>query len=170
MKALTVDELLVMYDEYVMLLGRQKAVESKLARAKLAGKDSEEIQKQANQISDELQVLSDSMTYDTPRIWIEYKYCAYKDEPQPILTMHDFRLHCSKPGYICTARFEFLNHALAQEGYVPLDNRAVYPDDMKLSDLLEQSLLDTLCEQTFSKWRSQECYRDATGAVRKWHI
>ena len=110
------------------------------------------------------------MTFDTPRIWIEYKYRAYRDESQPIATMHDFRLHCSKPGYICTARYSFLTDAMAREGFVSLDDRQVYPDDMELSELLKLSLLDDLDEITYKTWRDEEYYRDAKGAVRKWHI
>ena len=168
--AKTVDELLEMYADYTTLLAEQKTMERTVARAKLAGEDDETAQEQLDQLGAKLQELSDAMTFDTPRIWIEYKYRAYRDEPQPIATMHDFRLHCSKPGYICTARYNFLTDAMAREGFVSLNDRQVYPDDMELSELLKLSLLDDLDEITYKTWRDEEYYRDAKGAVRKWHI
>ena len=168
--AKTVDELLEMYANYTTLLVEQKALERTVARVKLAGKDDEMAQKQLDQLGVRLQELSDAMTFDTPRIWIEYKYRAYRDESQPIATMHDFRLHCSKPGYICTARYNFLNDAMTHEGLVPLSDQQVYPDDMELSELLKLSLLDDLDDTTYKAWRDEEYYRDAKGAVRKWHI
>ncbi len=115
-----------------------------------------------------MQTLSDAMTFDTPRIWIEYKYRAYADEPQPITTMHDLRLHCSKPGYICTARYTFLNDELTQAGEPPLSDRAAYPDSMDIGALLESPRLDALSDETFAAWRQHEYHRDAEGRVAKW--
>ena len=96
--AKTVDELLEMYADYTTLLAEQKTMERTVARAKLAGEDDETAQEQLDQLGAKLQELSDAMTFDTPRIWLEYKDRAYRDESQPIARMHDFRLHCSKPG------------------------------------------------------------------------
>ena len=59
---------------------------------------------------------------------------------------------------------------MAREGFVSLSDQQVYPDDMELSELLKLSLLDDLDEITYKTWRDEEYYRDAKGAVRKWHI
>lgn len=168
--AKTVDELLEMYTEYTRLLGEQTVLGRKLARVKMTGEDDGILQKQFDWLKARTQQLSDEMTFDMPRIWIEYKYRAYRNEVQPISTMHDLRLHCSKLGYICTARYHFLNEALVHEGCVPLSDRQVYPDNMELSELLAESLLDDLSEQTYHTWRNEEYHRDIRGGVQKWHI
>lgn len=168
MRALSVDELLEMYGRYGQLLAEQREVQKQLARVRLAGGDAGELAVQADALSTQLQELSDSMTFDTPQIWIAYKYRAYQDEAQPIATLHDFRMHCSKPGYICTARFEFLNDALARAEQARLSNRTAYADEMELSELLSSGVLDALDETTLETWREHEYYRDEAGRVAKW--
>ena len=97
-----VDKLLDMYDEYKTLTAKIAAAERRLALAKLKNNDIEQVQTELDILRRDQQQLSDTMTFDTPLIWVMYKFEAYQDEAQPIRTMHDFRLHCSKLGYICT--------------------------------------------------------------------
>lgn len=166
---LTVDELLAMYDRYQQCIASQSLVGRQLARAKLAGDSAaEQLLARATELDAEIQAVSDGMTFDSPRIWIEYKYRAYQGESQSITTMHDFRMHCSKPGYICTARFQFLNDALVRLGQAPLDDRTVYSDNMELSELLASGVLDALDETTLATWREHEYHRDEAGRVAKW--
>ena len=103
-----VDRLLDMYDEYKTLAAKITAAERRLALAKLKNSGVEQIRIELDNLLHSQQQLSDDMTFDTPLIWVMYKFEAYQDEAQPIRTMHDFRLHCSKPDYICTKRFIFL--------------------------------------------------------------
>lgn len=165
---LSVNDLLAMYTTYKQLLDKQRNAEKQLARARLAGQPTDDTPYHLDMLARELQLLSDTMTFDTPRIWIEYKYRAYQDDPQPITTMHDLRLHCSKPGYICTTRYTFLNTALISAGKTPLSDRTVYPDDMNLSVLLADSSLDQLPEDTYDTWRQHEYHKDSEGNTAKW--
>ena len=107
------------------------------------------------------------MTFDTPLVWVMYKFEAYQDEAQPIKTMHDFRLHCSKPGYICTKRFTFLNTHLCNNGQCPLTDDERYPDKMLLSEIFPL-LADIEQDEVFlSAWRAHEYYQE-DGIVKKW--
>ena len=92
-----VDRLLDMYDEYKTLAAKITAAERRLALAKLKNSGVEQIRIELDELRHNQQQLSDDMTFDTPLIWVMYKFEAYQDEAQPIRTMHDFRLHCSKP-------------------------------------------------------------------------
>ena len=122
-----VDRLLDMYDEYETLTAKIAAAERRLALAKLKNSDVEQIRIELDDLRRDQQRLSDGMTFDTPLVWVMYKFEAYKDEAQPIRTMHDFRLHCSKPGYICTKRFIFLNAHLCSNGQRPLTDSKNIP-------------------------------------------
>ena len=110
------------------------AAERRLALAKLKNSDVEQVRIELDNLRHSQQQLSDAMTFDTPLVWVMYKFEAYQDETQPIRTMHDFRLHCSKPGYICTKRFIFLNAHLCINGQRPLTDSEQYPDEMLLSE------------------------------------
>ncbi len=167
-RALTVDELLVMYAQYEQLLESQHAVEKQLARAQLRGEETSIVRMSLDTLTRALQELSDSMTFDTPRIWVEYKYRAYADSPQLIATMHDFRLHCSKPGYICTARYAFLDAELGRLGEPSLSDKAAYPDDRDVMEVLDSGVFDVLDDTFLRAWRRHEYFRDDTGAVAKW--
>ena len=96
-----------------------------------------------------------------------YKFEAYQDETQPIRTMHDFRLHCSKPGYICTKRFIFLNAHLCSNGQRPLTDSKKYPYEMLLSEIFP--LLGEIEQDKafLSSWRAYEYYQE-DGAIKKW--
>ena len=107
------------------------------------------------------------MTFDTPLVWVMYKFEAYQDEAQPIQTMHDFRLHCSKPGYICTKRFTFLNTHLCNNGQCPLADDERYPDKMLLSEIFPLLGEIERDEVFVSIWRAHEYYQE-DGIVKKW--
>ena len=162
-----VDRLLSMYDEYKTLTVKIAAAERRLALAKLRNSDIEQVQTELDILRRDQQRLSDTMTFDTPLIWVMYKFEAYQDEAQPIQTMHDFRLHCSKPGYICTKRFTFLNAHLCSNGQRPLTDSKQYPDEMLLSEIFP--LLDEIeqDEAFLSSWRAHEYYQEH-GAIKKW--
>ena len=167
-RALDVEALLAMYETYRGILKEKAEAEKELARATLMSKNTDDLSAQIDQLDNKLQDISDAMTFDTPRIWIEYKYKAYKSESQPIATMHDLRLHCSKPGYICTSRMDFLNDSLLQIEQTPLSDRDAYPDSMDIQTFLETHLLDTLPENIMTTWRRHEYNRDSSGSVAKW--
>ena len=143
-----VDKLLDMYDEHKALTAKIVAAERRVALAKLKNSSGEQIRIELDDLRHNQQQLSDNMTFDTPLVWVMYKFEAYQDEAQPIKTMHDFRLHCSKPGYICTKRFTFLNAHLLSE---------IFP---LLADIEQDEVF-------LSTWRAHEYYQE-DGIVKKW--
>ncbi|QCT42156.1 hypothetical protein [Candidatus Nanosynbacter featherlites] len=162
-----VDKLLDMYDEYTALTVKIAAAERRLALAKLKNSSGEQIRIELDDLRHSQQQLSDNMTFDTPLVWVMYKFEAYQDEAQPIQTMHDFRLHCSKPGYICTKRFTFLNAHLCNNGQCPLMDDERYPDKMLLSEIFPLLGEIEQDEAFLFSWRAHEYYQEA-GIVKKW--
>lgn len=162
-----VDRLLDMYDEYKTLTAKIAGAERRLALAKLKNSDVEQIWIELDDLRHSQQQLSDDMTFDTPLVWVMYKFEAYQDEAQPIRTMHDFRLHCSKPGYICTKRFIFLNAHLCSNGQRPLMDGERYPYEMLLSEIFPLLGEIEQDEAFLSSWRAHEYYQEG-GATKKW--
>ena len=162
-----VDKLLRMYDDYKTLAAKITAAERRLVLAKLNNSGTEQLRIELDDLRHSQQQLSDGMTFDTPLVWVMYKFEAYQDEAQPIRTMHDFRLHCSKPGYICTKRFIFLNAHLCSNGQSSLMDRRQYPDEMLLSEIFP--LLGEIEQDKafLSSWRAHEYYQE-DGAIKKW--
>lgn len=162
-----VDRLLDMYDEYKTLAAKITAAERRLALAKLKNSDVEQIRIGLDDLRYSQQQLSDDMTFDTPLVWVMYKFEAYQDEAQPIRTMHDFRLHCSKPGYICTKRFIFLNAHLCSNVQNSLMDRKQYPDEMLISEIFPLLSEIERDKNFLSNWRAHEYYQE-DGAIKKW--
>ena len=162
-----VDRLLSMYDEHKTLTVKIAAAERRLALAKLKNGDVKQIRIELDDLRHSQQRLSDTMTFDTPLVWVMYKFEAYQDEAQPIRTMHDFRLHCSKPDYICTKRFIFLNAHLCSNGQRPLTDRKQYPDEMLLSEIFPLLREIGQDEVFMSSWHAHEHYQE-DGAIKKW--
>jgi len=164
-----VDQLLAVYGQYKAIQAREASLSTKLAKAKLKNSPDETTQAEYNDAKQELQKIADAMTFANPIIWMLYKYEAYQDEAQPIRTMHDFRLHCSKEGYICTKRFRFLNAQLKKLGSVPLTDIAYYTDDTTVGEVAESRPLHNLVESTSfaDLWQKHE-YHTTNGRVAKW--
>lgn len=158
-----------MYQDYTSLLEDLNRVESQYAKATILNIESTELSIKQKQLTYQLQQLSDAMTFPDPLLWIQYKYYAYQDEAQPITTMHDFRIHCSKPGYICTKRFEFLNRSLINYGCSDLNSNQAYDDMLELSQLFKNKSLNRLLEDELfmNEWKSYEYYKEE-GRVAKW--
>ena len=162
-----VDRLLDMYDEYKTLTVKIAAAERRLALAKLKNSGVEQIRIELDDLRHSQQQLSDDMTFDTPLIWVMYKFEAYQDEAQTIKTMHDFRLHCSKPGYICTKRFISLNAHLCSNGQRSLIDSKKYPDEMLLSEIFPLLREIGQDEVFMSSWHAHEYYQE-DGVIKKW--
>jgi hypothetical protein len=164
-----VDQLLTKYEEYKAMMKLEASSSLKVAKAKLTGAIDEKMLRDYKQLKARLQELSDKMTFANPIIWMMYKYEAYKDEAQPIRTMHDFRVHCSKQGYICTKRFNFLNEQLLQRGNKSLKDVDEYHDDMLLAKLFTQkSIIELTSNSEFMKlWEVYE-YNRVAGQPAKW--
>ena len=164
-----VTELLAMYDQYKTMVKEEAIVSSKVAKAKLSTTSNPELERQYNQLKSNLQTLSDTMTFANPIIWMMYKFEAYKDEAQPIRTMHDLRIHCSKEGYICTKRFNFLNEQLIQRSHDSLNNERSYNDDIQLDQVFtRKDMLEITSNQDFMNlWETYEYYQVDTQPA-KW--
>jgi len=164
-----VEVLLRQYAQYTRLAQQEALTARALAKAKLKAKPLDELLNEHTTLKDQLQKLSDEMTFATPAVWMQYKYEAYKHEAQPIRTMNDFRVHCSKPDYICTKRYTFLNQSLVRRGEPSLADTHTYPDTLSLDEVLQTpALTHLLHDDDFMKaWAAYE-YHTADGRVAKW--
>lgn len=162
-----VDALLAHYRQYQDYQAEVARLERTLAKQKLRGESTEATTRQLREQQAAIDKLSDAMTFATPRIWVMYKYEAYQDEAQPIATMHDLRLHCAKPGYICTKRMNFLNEYLIDHGQVPLSDDVRYPDDMRLDAIYAELAALESDESLLADWQAHEYFRE-DGVVKKW--
>lgn len=162
-----VDKLLQQYGDYKKRAEAIQNARRRLAKQKLAGAATDETRQQLAELEKAQAELSDAMTFATPLIWLMYKFEAYQDESQPIRTLHDFRLHCSKSGYICTKRFNFLNAYLQKVAKTPLTDRKVYPDSMLLSQLFPE--IEKLNDDAdfLDEWCRHEYYQE-DGIAKKW--
>jgi hypothetical protein len=97
-----------------------------------------------------------------------YKFFAYKTEAQPIRTLADFRQHCSKPDYICTKRYTFLNQQLVDRNKKPLTDETFDPR-MSLEQIFVSPELDQLTQdaQFMKAWDDYE-YNHQDDRVAKW--
>lgn len=166
----SVEKLLSQYAAYKEKNEQLAGIERQLALATIRGdKQVGELSKKRDDMRQQLQQLSDEMTFDSPYVWIQYKYEAYKNDAQPILTMQDLRVHCSVEGYICTKRFLFLNGWLRKMNKHVLSDREYYPDSLSLRELLSgDGILSLSKDDAFMKqWRAYEYYRK-DGVVAKW--
>ena len=163
-----VQTLLDQYKQYTEMSREIKLLERQLAKTRLSGADTADAQGSLDKKTAELQALSDAMTFDSPATWIGYKLEAYRGEAQPILTMHDLRVHCSKPGYICTKRFAFLNRELDRRGLKTLADAEAFSDTVPLEDVLRSEELAAVVDAAFmDQWNSYE-YNTVDGRVAKW--
>lgn len=124
-----VGRLIAQYKEYEVLQG----VLSGFKKQRVLGQDVD--QRVEAFYKTLLQQTADEMTFATPGIWILYKALAYKNSPQALETVDDFRAHCQPEGYICTKRYKMLRTYLEQKslslqevsGRTPLETLANQP-------------------------------------------
>lgn len=162
-----VDKLLAMYASYKACSHNEATTARALAKARLVGAPIKELETQHRQLTKTLRAISDSMTFASPLIWALYKYEAYVAEPQPIRTLQDFRVHCSKPVYICTKRFTFVNNALHAQKLPTLQNREAYPDDEELAVIFDALHALSQDDSFMRAWRTHE-YHTRDGIAAKW--
>ncbi|MFZ1250220.1 MAG: hypothetical protein WAR37_02115 [Candidatus Microsaccharimonas sp.] len=163
-----VDRLLRAYSEYKVLLKVEAGLSMERAKQKIIGDVDERLAADYENVKQKQQSLSDSMTFSNPFVWIMYKFEAYKDEAQPIRTIRDFRIHCSKDGYICTKRFRFINEQLAQRGQKTLLDSYYANDDLLNTLIKENSLQELVNDSTFiGLWQKHE-FNTVNTRVAKW--
>jgi len=164
-----VDDLLRAYAEYGQLLKIEAGLSMKRAKQKIVGIVDVDLISKHESVKRSLQSVSDSMTFSTPFAWIMYKFEAYKNEAQPIRTMRDFRVHCSKDGDICSKRFAFVNEQLTKGGQRSLLDTSYFEDSILLDALLKDRSIQGLINNSvfMSLWRMYE-YNIANDRVAKW--
>lgn len=166
---IAVDRLLLQYAQYNHISERQAVVARSLAKATLRSEPSDELHHRHAALAVERQSISDAMTFESPVIWMMYKFEAYAHSPQPIASMHDFRMHCRKPGYICTKRFDFVCEQLAASGHATWNDETQYPDDLSLIEASKTDGLRLVSKSPEFRclWAGHEYYQ-LDGASAKW--
>ena len=163
-----VDDLLKAYLKYKELLKIEADLSMKRAQQKIMGVLDTELTNDHETAKKNLQLLSDSMTFSNPFVWIMYKFEAYKNEAQSIRTMRDFRIHCGKVEDICTKRFSFVNEQLTQKGQPTLmDDR--YDDSFLIDMLLREESIKALVNDPMfmTLWKKHE-YNTVNILAAKW--
>lgn len=181
----SVDHLLGQYRDYLATQERVRASKTKLTQLALAmARDSgqpfplllQELPGELRQIQNEiaadeheLATISDAMTFANPMVWMQYKFEAYAGTSQAIVDMDDFRKHCSKPGYICTKRYQFLGEWLKARG-LDLDDVTSLAGSTPLSQAYCHELILSACaDAPFMKdWDGYEYNHASDGSVAKW--
>ena len=164
-----VDRLLEMYKNYKEIDMKREAIALRLAKAKRLGEPTQALSKKYTELQAGMQQVSEAMTYSSPIVWMMYKYEAYANEAQPIRTLQDFRVHCSKPGYICTKRFNFMNAQLDARGLPNLRDEKHYPDALLLPEaVVSAGVIELTKDRLFQElWAAYEYHKDK-GRVAKW--
>lgn len=164
-----VENLLAKYQRYKELVETEASLSHRVAKMKLAQTVDEDLLKVHNEAKQQVQSLSDSMTFANPIVWMMYKYEAYQNEPQAIRTLQDFRIHCSKTGYICTKRFTFLNDWLLALAEPSLLDTTVYDGMMRLDEIYASPTFERLCvdPEFINQWSEYEFHR-INGRPAKW--
>lgn len=180
-----VDRLLERYRQYLAVQQQVRAEKARLTQAALAmaresGRPFPEllrelpgelagIERAVKRFEYELQTISDDMTFANPVVWMQYKFEAYAGTSQAIVDLDDFRKHCSKPGYICTKRFEFVNEWLRRSG-ADLRDESWLPGATQLDVAYSDDRIVALCidEEFMRLWDSNEYHRMDNGRVAKW--
>jgi hypothetical protein len=105
-----------------------------------------------------LEHLSDIMRFDTPLVWLAYKFFAYQDTNHAIMTIADLRMHCSDPDDICAKRFRFVKEMIDTISDKELVSFAWENADTA-SALRSKDLVDA--------WRTCEFF-ETNGHICKW--
>jgi hypothetical protein len=160
-----VRRLVVQYSEYVLLAEARNVAEQQYALSKISHSLSNGNHKIIRRIEDRL---SDEMTFYTPRIWMLYKYTAYKNSPKEISTFGDLIEHCSPKGYICTKRFHFIKEWLFKDKKVNL--LGIFSEQESIRTAIDNPIISSLESNAdfMNKWLDNEfCIIDSS--IAKWN-
>lgn len=111
--------------------------------------------------------LWESMKYDNPFIWLDYKIKAYKWSDKSISTIKDLLKHCESPTYICHKRLQFLAKILKNDFNIDIFDEKNF--DLNIYDLLSKDILSIIItNNNYMKiWFEYE-YFEVDGRVAKW--
>lgn len=111
--------------------------------------------------------LWESMKYDNPFIWLDYKIKAYEWSEKSITTIKDLLKHCESPTYICHKRLQFLAKILKNDFNIDVfDEKNL---DLNIYDLIKKDVLsEIITNNNYMKiWFEYE-YFEVDGRVAKW--
>lgn len=112
--------------------------------------------------------LWESMKYDNPFIWIEYKRLAYVWTSSKIETIWELRSHCASPTYICHKRLMFLNSVLKTKYSLDIFDSNI-DENMTIEDFLQNGIIQEISSDSdiMKYWLRYE-YFEVDNRVAKW--
>lgn len=111
--------------------------------------------------------LWESMKYDNPFIWLDYKIKAYAWSEKSITTIKDLLKHCESPTYICHKRLQFLAKILKNNFNIDVfDEKNL---DLEIYDLISKEILKKIITNSdfMKNWFEYE-YFEVDSRVAKW--
>lgn len=120
-----------------------------------------------SRLESEKKVLWDSMKYQNPYVWLQYKLQAYKDSPKAIITIWDLKKHCEEPTYICHKRLQFLSNILLTQYNIDIFDESL--EDLDIQEVIWFSQLMEISqnENHMQNWSLYEFY-SINGETAKW--
>lgn len=157
-----IETLVKQYNEYMEL---EKQIET--LKEKIKNSDDKNITKQITLLQLKQKYLWESMKYDNPYIWIEYKRLAYAWTESKVETIWELRKHCESPTYICHKRLMFLNSIL-KENWIDIFDKNI-DENTLLIDFLNNWLIQEISrnEKIMKEWLNYE-YFETNDRVAKW--
>jgi len=150
------------YNEYMELEKQIQDLKEKLKKS-----SDLDISKQITLLQLKQKYLWESMKYDNPFIWIEYKRLAYAWTESKVETIWELRKHCESPTYICHKRLMFLNSIL-KERWVDIFDEEI-DEKTLLIDFLNNWLIQEISknDEIMQEWLTYE-YFETDDRVAKW--
>lgn len=112
--------------------------------------------------------LWESMKYDNPFIWLEYKRRAYAETASSVRTIGDLKKHCQSPTYICHKRLMFLHGILKRDFGLDIFSDTI-DSNILLIDFLENGSVQAISQNPtyMQEWLWYE-YFSLDGRTAKW--
>jgi hypothetical protein len=120
-----------------------------------------------SRLESEKKVLWDSMKYQNPYVWLQYKLQAYKDSPKAIITIWDLKKHCEEPTYICHKRLQFLSNILLTQYNIDIFDESLENLDIQEVIWFPQLMEISQNENHMQNWSLYEFY-SINGETAKW--
>lgn len=152
-----IDTLVSQYHEWMNLDRQIKLLES-------------DISKNAHMIQTlqlKQKTLWESMKYDNPHIWLEYKIEAYKNTSGKIDTIAELKKHAESPTYICHKRLHFLNQIMKEKFEKNIFDENL-DQNMLVRDFFAWDDKRVSLDVDFMKLWLQYEYFEIQGKVAKW--
>lgn len=168
------EEIKILEDQKLSELNQISTKENKDIMSLLSSQDDIEIIKKLNRqislIQQDLQQISDEMTFANHLIWMMYKYKAYKGKVNEISDLKRFRTHCSPEGYICTERYKFLQKYLLNKYNIDINDVTKFPDNLDLEEFYNNDLIISLFDdlEFLELWKTNE-YLKSDSKINKWN-